>query len=466
MHLIIGTTEYEGLFKNGGLGDAIFGLANAFAKRDDFEISIILPNYKKLKDDGFKDIGEFEIKNKNMTINADSNKLKGKFLYKKLKGVNAYLIENDYYFYRDSIHNQNDEIVRWAFFCRGIYELIIQKSLNPDIIQTNDYHEGFVTSICKANENDLNCKYVVSIHNAFIRNIYKYNEDNPKDLFEYYLGFKWEDDQVDMLECSVSTADYVLTVSPDYAESIKDPNSNISAGLQDLYREKNVIGFLNGLDASIYDRYSNNFNSFLKVKEKSKLELQKKLNLKVDKDIPLFSYICRISEQKGSPIVYDNLENIVNDGQFVLLGIGTEECNIKFGELNGKLDNYVACIYFDTELAKEIYLASDFFLMPSYFEPCGIAQLIALYYATLPIVTNIGGLKETVNDYKSNNGNGFKLKDYSSESLCDTIKIAKNVYFNDKELLFKLMNNAYCSDYSWDNAIENYIKFYYKILNE
>ena len=462
MHLIIGTTEYEGLFKNGGLGDAIFGLANAFAKRDDFEISIILPNYKKLKDDGFKDIGEFEIKNKNMTINADSNKLKGKFLYKKLKGVNAYLIENDYYFYRDSIHNQNDEIVRWAFFFFFFYELIIQKSLNPDIIQTNDYHEGFVTSICKANENDLNCKYVVSIHNAFIRNIYKFNEDNPKDLFE----FKWEDDQVDMLECSVSTADYVLTVSPDYAESIKDPNSNISAGLQDLYREKNVIGFLNGLDTSIYDRYSNNFNSFLKVKEKSKLELQKKLNLKVDKDIPLFSYICRISEQKGSPIVYDNLENIVNDGQFVLLGIGTEECNIKFSELNGKLDNYVACIYFDTELAKEIYLASDFFLMPSYFEPCGIAQLIALYYATLPIVTNIGGLKETVNDYKSNNGNGFKLKDYSSESLCDTIKIAKNVYFNDKELLFKLMNNAYCSDYSWDNAIENYIKFYYKILNE
>ena len=97
MHLIICSTEYEGLFKNGGLGDAIFGLANAFARRDDVEITVILPNYKKLNDNGFKEIGEFEIKNKNMTINADINKLKGKFLYKKLRGVNVYLIENDYY---------------------------------------------------------------------------------------------------------------------------------------------------------------------------------------------------------------------------------------------------------------------------------------------------------------------------------------------------------------------------------
>lgn len=466
MHIVIATTEYEGIFKNGGLGDAIFGFANAFSKLKDYNVSVIIPHYKNLNDEGFNEIGEFEIKNPDGKIDEDISKLKGKFLYKKLRDVDVYLIKNDHYFYRDTIHNHKDEILKWAFFCRGVYELIIYKDLNPDIICTNDYHEGFVTSIFKANSNDLNCKHVVTIHNAFFRNIYSFDENNPKPLFDYYLGFEWEGNEVDMLQWSVSTADYVLTVSPDYALSIQEPDSEFAAGLDYLYREKNVIGFLNGVDTSIYDRYSDDFDSFMKVKEKSKLELQKRFNLKIDKDIPLFSYICRLGEQKGSPLIYDNLKNITDNGQFILLGTGLEKCNDKFDELNGKLDNYVAIIDFDVELAKNIYLASDFFLMPSWFEPCGIAQLIAIHYATLPIVTNVGGLKDTVINYNLDNANGLKLNNYSGEALTDTIKIAKDIYFNDKELFFKMRKNAYNSDYSWDNAIKNYIKFYEKIIKE
>ena len=395
MHVIIPTTEYEGLLKTGGLGDAIFGLANALSKRDGFKVSVIIPNYKHLNDEGFEHIGEFEIKNPDMTIDEDIDKLKGNFLYRKLRDVDVYLIENDFYFCRDNIHMYDDEIMRWAFFSRGIYELIVQKSLNPDVVQTNDYHQGFVASIFKEKIPDINCKFVDSIHNAYFHNIHQFDSYNPRALFEYYLGFKWEYDDVDILKWAVSTADYVITVSPDYADTIKDPNSEFGAGLHDLYREKDVVGFLNGLDASVYDRQSDDFESFLKVKQKAKEELQNKFNLKVDKDIPLFGYVCRLSDQKGSYIVYEDLPSIVENAQLVVLGEGDEKCNEKFDELNGKLENYVAVIDFDVELSKLIYMASDFFLMPSWFEPCGIGQLIALYHATLPIVTNVGGLTAT-----------------------------------------------------------------------
>ncbi len=461
MNIVLASTEFEGIIKAGGLGDAIHGISNKLSKHDEFEVHTILPNYKNIDDTDFENIGQFKITNSKITTDKNSKKISGSFLYKKIGNINVYLIDNDFYFNREDIYDYDDDLLRWAFFSRSIYELIKKKSLNPDIIHTNDYHEGLVSNICK-NKGDIHSKHVTSIHNACYQGYYEFNESNPKSLFEYYIDDNWDSEDINMLRESVSNADHVITVSPDYAESIK--YTSLGEGLQDLYYKKNTVGFINGIDLSTYDRQSDDFESFIKVKKEFKSKLQKRFGLKVNADIPLIAYICRLSVQKGSNIVYESVNDIINSGQLIVLGTSVEEeFEEKYAALNDELDNYVAIIDFDSQLASEIYKASDMFLMPSFFEPCGISQLIALYHASLPIVTNIGGLKDTVIDYNLDNANGFKLKEFSAEALVDAINIAKNIYFHDKESWLELMKNAYDANNSWDRRIRNYIEFYKKI---
>ena len=460
MNIILASTEFEGIIKTGGLGDAIQGMSNALSKHDDFEVYTILPNYKNIDSTDFENIGQFKIINSKFTCDIDSKKICGNFLYKKFDNINVYLIDNDFYFNRKELYGYDDDLLRWSFFSRSIYELINQKSLNPDIIHTNDYHEGLVSYLCK-NKGDISSKHIISIHNAYFQGQYEFNESNPKSLFEYYIDDNWDGEDINMLKEAVSNADDVVTVSPDYAESIK--HTSLGEGLQDLYCEKNAVGFINGMDLSIYDRQSDDFESFLNVKKKFKSDLQKRFGLEVNSDIPLVAYICRLGVQKGSNIIYDAIHDIVDVGQLIVLGTGVDEFEDKYAALNDKLDTYVAIIDFDSKLASEIYMASDMFLMPSCFEPCGTSQLIAQYHSSLPIVTNIGGLKDTVIDYDLDNSNGFKLKEFSTEALLDTFNIAKNIYFNDKDLWLELMKNAYDTDNSWDKRIKNYIEFYNKV---
>lgn len=461
MNIVLAATEFENIIKTGGLGDAIYGISNALSKHDEFDVHVILPNYKNVDDEDFENIGCFEFENSNITTNVKSDLIGGKLLYKKIGKINVYLIDNDFYFNRENIYGYDDDLMRWTFFSRSINELIKEESLNPDILHINDYHEGLASYIYK-NKFSSNCKHIISVHNAYFQGHYQFNDLNPKSLFNFYIDGNWDEDDINLLKVGVSTADNVLTVSTDYAESIK--YTKFGNGLQDLYCEKNVMGFINGLDTDMYCRNSDDFESFLKIKKNFKMELQKKFNLKVDKNIPLIAYICRIGIQKGSNIVYEVTKSFVDDAQFVILGTGLEEYEEKFKSLNDELDNYHAVIDFDSKLANEIYIASDMFLMPSFFEPCGTSQLIAQYYASLPIVTNVGGLKDSVIGYDLDNANGFKLKNFSAEALLDSINIAKDIYFNDKDLWLILMQNAYNTDNSWDKVIGNYINLYKNVV--
>ena len=456
MKVIIASTEFEGLLKTGGLGDAISGISYALSKLDDFEVYTIIPNYMNVDDSGFEKITEINIDSD--LIEGCPEKFKADILYKKSGNLNIYLVDNEYYFNRSEIYGYDDDLLRWTFFSRVIYELIVQKELNPDIVHTNDYHEGLVPFLFKNHRPDDKCKFALSIHNASFQGYYEFASDDEKSLFEQYVGLNWNNDDVNLLKESALNSDRIISVSPDYAEAIQTPDQG--NGLENIYKEKGVLGFINGLDTSIHDRESEDFDSYLKVKEKYKLKLQKEFNLKEDKNIPLITYICRLGVQKGSNIVFDSLNNFIEDSQFLLLGTGVEEFEEKFSSLNGKLENYIAVIDFDSDLARELYIASDIFLMPSSFEPCGIAQLIAQHYASLPIVTDVGGLKDTIVDYPSDDANGFKIKEFSSEALSEVILKALDIYSNDNNSWLKLMEKAYNSDNSWDNKIKNYVKLY------
>ena len=462
MKVVIPTTEYEGLLKTGGLGDAIYGLSHALAKLDDHDVDIIIPNYMNLDSSDFEKIDEITITNQNRSVDEDIDKLKFNLLYKKSGNINIYMVDNDYYYNRSEIYGYDDDYLRWAFFSRAIYEIIRHKELNPDIVHADDYHEALVPFIFKTHVPDCKSKFVMIVHNAYFQGYYEFASQDEKSLFAYYIDSDWEYDHVHLLKEIVLNADKILTVSPDYARCMQE-DEECGNGLEKFYAEKGVEGFINGLDTSIHDRESDDFDSFLEVKNKYKLKLQKRFNMKEDTDIPLITYICRLGVQKGSNIVFDSIDNFIDDSQFILLGTGVEEFEEKFSSLNGKLDNYHAVIDFDSDLAHELYVASDIFLMPSCFEPCGIAQMIAQHFASLPIVTDVGGLKDTIIDYPSEDANGFKIKDFSKESLTEGILKALDIYSNDKESWLKLMKNAYETDNSWDNAVKNYVEFYERL---
>ena len=458
MKVIITSTEFEGLIKTGGLGDAISGICHSLAKLDDFEVDFIIPNYMHLDDSDFEKITEITIKNGDEDpdfTKENSQKVKADILYQKMEDINVYLIDNKFYFDRQDIYGYDDDLLRWTFFSRAIYELAVQENLNPDIIHTNDYHEGLVFNLFKNQNHDV--KFAITIHNAYFQGYYEITSDN-RELFEYYLNSAWQSDDINLLKESVSDADRIITVSKDYAEDIQ--TSRQGNGLEDIYKQKGVSGLVNGLDLSVHDRETDEFKDYLSVKDKYKLKLQKRFNLKEDVDVPLITYICRLGIQKGSNIVYDSLNNFIEDSQFILLGTGVEEFEEKFSNLNGNLDNYHAIIDFDSDLARELYIASDIFLMPSCFEPCGIAQLIAQHYASLPIVSDVGGLKETVIDYTLEGANGFKINDFSADSLTEAILNALEIYRNQREFWLELMENAFNTDNNWDKRIEKYVELY------
>ena len=462
MKVLITSTEFEGLIKTGGLGDAISGICHSLAKLNDFEVDFIIPDYMNLDDSNFEKITEISIKNDDEVsefIDENSEMLKADVLYQKIDDINVYLIDNKYYFDRPKIYGYDDDLLRWTFFSRAIYELTIQENLNPDVIHTNDYHEGLVFNLFKNHDSDV--KLAITVHNAYFRGYYEITSE-VRELFEYYINSDWQSDDINLLRESVSDADRIITVSQDYAQEIQ--TSKQGYGLEDIYKGKGVSGFVNGLDLSVHNRETDNFKDYLSVKDKYKVKLQKRFNLKEDPEIPLITYICRLGIQKGSDIVYNSLNNFIEDSQFILLGTGLEKFEEKFSSLNGSLDNYYAVIDFDSELAREMYIASDIFLMPSCFEPCGIAQLIAQHYACLPIVSDVGGLKETVIDYTFEGANGFKIHDFSEKSLTEAILNALDIYYNQKEFWLELMENAFNADNNWDNRIKKYVELYKEMV--
>lgn len=460
MKVVISSTEFEGLIKTGGLGDAISGISYALAELDDFEVSVILPDYMNLDDSNFEKIGEIVIKNNDDSDFVDSHfkEIKANVLYQKFGNLNIYLIDNEYYFNRPEIYGYDDDLLRWAFFSRSIYELSLNQ-LNPDIIHTNDYHEGLVSYLFKKHS-DMSCKHILSVHNAYFQGYYEIGSYN-RELFEYYIDSQWQESDINLLEQSILNCDKILTVSPDYAEGMQEPKWG--SGLEELYKQKGVTGIINGLDYSIHDRQAEDFDSYLNVKKEYKSRIQKKFNLTEDENIPLITYICRLGIQKGSNIVYKSVNSFIDNAQFVLLGTGSEEFEEKFSDLNDKLEDYYAVIDFDSDLARELYIASDIFLMPSCFEPCGISQLIALHYASIPIVTDIGGLKDTVIGYPLENANGFKMDNFSTESLTDSICKSLDIYMNDKKVWLRLMENAYNYNNTWENNIMEYVEIYKKL---
>lgn len=394
-------------------------------------------------------------------------------------GVIYYFIDNQYYFKRHGLYGHYDDAERFAFFSRAILEMLPYLDFKPDIIHCNDWQTSMVPtyySIFYAN-NDWyrGIKTVITIHNILYQGKY------GKELVEDVLGIPNSDfsileydDCVNMLKSAIETSNRVTTVSPTYAQEILDPW--FSSGLDGILRERQwkLSGILNGIDTNSYnpatdpDIYQNYTVDDISKKAENKRALQERLGLMQDPNVPMIGMVTRMVSHKGLDLVKETLDGIMwkSNIQFVILGNGDWEYENFFRDMQNKYPGRLcACIGFIPELSRKVYAGADLFLMPSKTEPCGLSQMIALRYGTIPIVRETGGLKDSVQDSGDGKGNGFTFQNYQSGDMVNAINRALEGYQNQEGWQL-LVERAMRCDMSWGCSAKEYIKLYRGMLQE
>ena len=474
MKILFVASEAHPFIKTGGLGDVIGALPLSLKNLSN-DVRVIIPNYKDIKEEIKSNLKYID----NFRVNVGwRNQYCGIFEY-DCEGVKFYLIDNEYYFKRGGLYGYYDDGEKFAFFSRAVLEFLKHIQWTPDILHCNDWQTAMVPVLHKLEyikeEKFRNIKTVLSIHNLFFKGLF-----SPQVLPELF-GYDYEpfynrslehNGAISFLKGGINYCDKVLTVSKTYAEEIKTPE--YGEGLDGLlkHREYLLEGIVNGIDYKEYDPETDkyiNFNySFETIvnKELNKELLQKELNLTVNKDIPMIGLVSRLTHQKGCDLIIKVLDELLKEEvQVVILGTGDYIYEESFKSFKNKFKDKISVnIQFSNDLAHKIYAASAMFLMPSLVEPCGLGQLIALRYGSIPIVRETGGLKDTITPYNEydESGNGFSFRNYSSDELFMISRYAINI-FKDKNRWNKIIKSAMSSDNSWEKSAKEYMRVYNEI---
>ena len=477
-------SECYPLVKTGGLADVVGSLSQALATLG-HEVVVIIPYYKKNIASHNIGISTFF---ETMCVHMGSGieewcSVKTAMLGKK---VRVFFIESDKYFFReglycDSFNNDfQDNPYRFAFFSRAALQLLRDMDFRPDIVHAHDWQTAAVCAYMKTwdwGDSGINkAKSVLTIHNIGYQGIYS------ADCLDY-CGFDWkfftsdifEDyGRVNFLKGGIYFADSVTTVSPKYAEETLGGLQ--SYGLAPYLRNKKdkYTGILNGVDYSVWDPKTDrmipeNFSArSFKGKIACKRELQRRFGLDENENIPVIGVVSRFAYQKGLDILAKTIGRIVDSMlvQFAIMGSGEAELENFFrwipGEKHGKTGSFIG---YSDEISHLVEAGSDFFIMPSRYEPCGLNQIYSLKYGTLPIVRNTGGLSDTVQQYSETDGSGtgFKFDYLSPDAIFDTVGWAVSTYFDRPKHIEKMRKAAMKCDFSWKNSAKEYEKIYQEI---
>jgi starch synthase len=457
INVLFCSSEVAPFEKTGGLADVAGSLPIALAKIG-VQLRVVMPKYRGI------DIQEKKI--------AD--------------GVRVHFIENESYFNRAGLYGNDrgdypDNLERFSFFCHEALNLAKTIGFRPDIVHAHDWQTALLPVLLKTTlANDTfyaHTKSVLTVHNIAYQGHFSQKQFGhlgldpslfSMDGFEFY-------GKINLLKAGLLFADFLTTVSPTYAEEIK--TKEFGFGLEGVVkkREKNLRGILNGIDQEIWNpakdpRIAKMYGvTSIEGKKICKQALQKKCGFEVNVDIPLFGMVTRLAEQKGLDLVAEICDALVTKpAQFVILGDGEAVYHTTFRNIAARHPkNAAAFLRFDADQAHAIYAGADFFLMPSYFEPCGLGQMIGMRYGTLPVVRRVGGLADTVidADLHPEKGNGFVFVERTPEKLLSVIKRALKA-FKDKPRMQAFRKTAMKSDFSWSKSAEKYAQLYRKILKE
>ncbi len=457
MKILLVASEVAPIVKIGGLGDVIGSLPKALEKIG-VNADVIVPFYPKAKTEKLKVYKGLEIAvpfdNATHMVEVHNTKLPG-------SNVDVLMLKNAEYF-----ASAKNETEVFTFFDKAVVEYIKSQYNTYDLVHCHDWHTGLITHLLQEELHAERPATLFTVHNLFypgtgdpalVRKVGISPGTHP--LIDYDIG----DGDINLVYQGITSSDYVSTVSESYAEEIKTEEFG-SYMAEILQSRKDVLkGILNGIDYSVFKRDFDK-SDWKEKKDEHKKELQKEMGLEVS-DKPVFSFVSRLDPgQKGLDILYVSIPHILDSGgQFVLLGTGAKEWEEKFTQMaeEKKYQGDLSInIKFSGELANKIYSGSNFFFVPSRYEPCGLTQMLSMYYGTPPIVRKVGGLKDTVRDGE----NGFVFDEYSSVQLNKAIDRSFRIY-EDKEGYKKMVEIALDTDFSWDKSAKKYVQLYEEIIN-
>lgn len=473
MKILFVTSEASPYVTSGGLGEVMGALPKALKNTEEgIHCDVILPLYKGISE-------EYKINmQKVCDISFDLSWRKtGASIYKiNDSNIDYYFIENNYYCDRRDIYGEYDDGERFAFFSTAVIEFILSSDNIPDVLHANDWQSALSVIYLKTKYSGIEklskIKTLYTIHNIEYQG--KYDLKILYDVFginEEYKPIVEYDGCINLMKGAIVCADAITTVSNKYAEELE--YDYYAFGLSRIIQDsKNkMYGVINGIDydyyspevgGDIYSPYTR--RAFKSGKAKNKRELQIELGLEVDPSIPLAVMITRLATQKGIELFLHIAEELLQENiQIAVLGSGDTNYETALRNLT-KYPNFKAIIKFDRTLSKKLYASGDMFLMPSKYEPCGLAQMIAMSYGTIPIARAVGGLYDTIVPYGNEGANGFLFENYNAHELLYTVKLAMKV-FEDKKEWASIVRQAIKSNFDWNNSASGYISIYKKLLN-
>ncbi len=468
MNILFAASEAVPFAKTGGLADVAGSLPQALA-RAGHRVCVVLPLYEKTADSWRQQM---------TLVRSTELSLSWRQLYcglfrLELDGVTWYFIDNEYYFRRSDLYGYGDDIERFAFFSRAVVSLLPAMGQMPDVIHCNDWQTALVPIYLQAERHArpelCRIKTVFTVHNIEYQG--RCGREAVEDIFGLHSGWYTDgtldmDGDVDLLKGALMVCDAITAVSPSYARELQDPF--FAHGLDSVLRRSadKLHGVLNGIDMVRYDPantpgitpYS---ADDISGKAANKARLQRRLGLAAEADVPIIAIVSRLVGHKGLDLVCQVFDQIMDCRcQFVVLGSGEagyeQFFSAKAPQYSGRMALHLG---YNEPLATEIYAGADLLLMPSRSEPCGLAQMIAMRYGTLPIVRETGGLRDTVTDLL----NGFSFSRYDSSDMLRTVQKAMALYRSAPDRFHAMRKAGMTADFSWNRSAETYSRLYQSI---
>ncbi len=470
MKILYVTSEAAPFCKTGGLADVAGSLPPALAAGGD-EVAVILPLYAQISDVWKKEM----VFRGSLDVSLSWRREYAGLFSLEREGVTWYFIDNERYFHRDTLYGEFDDGERFAFFCRAVLELMGMMDWQPEVIHCNDWQTALIPIYIKDEGRDIRTMF--TIHNVEYQGWY--GEDAVIDLFG--LDYGWYADgtlemsgSVNLMKGAMLCADSVTTVSPTYAKQLH--NSFYAHGMEGIVEmiSGKMSGVLNGLDVVGFDPavdpmiVKNYTPEDPAGKAACKAELQRMVGLNEDPDVPVLAIVSRLVSHKGMDLVCEVLDGIMETGaQLVVLGKGDYAYEEFFRQAQEHFPGRVSAqIAYSEELSRRIYSGADLFLMPSKSEPCGLSQMIAMRYGTVPIVRQTGGLADTVRSCQlgQEDGNGYVFANYNAYDMLYTIQQAVELYRTKREDFSKVQYRGMTDDFSWGASARAYRDIYASIL--
>ncbi len=481
MKITILASEGAPYCKSGGLGDVIEALPPALAKIKGNEVLVILPYYKSIKENHayeVEDLGNFEVGVGWRQAYAGVMRLKN-----RADGVEVWFIDSEYYFGARSnpLYGHGDDGERFAFFAKACLDAMVIHDWIPNVIQCNHWQTALVPTYLKAMYGHLfpYTRCMFTIHNI------EYQGWAGSDFFDDVLYLPWEwrgcldmNGSVNLMKAAIETADLVTTVSETYARELMYPY--YAHGLDSVIANAawKLTGITNGIDVKEFNPATDpalpvNYDkeTFLQGKAACKAALQKELGLPVKKDIPLCVMVSRLAGHKGLDLLCYIARRLLweENVQLVILGTGASHFERFFRDLAAEFPDRVEVkIAFDLNLAKRIYAGGDIYLMPSKSEPCGLSQMNAMRYGTVPVVHATGGLRDTVPpaDEDGEGGLGFTFQSYNADDFYAAVKRALHLYEQNPDRFHALQRRDMEQDFSWKRPAKRYMELFRQMLEE